>query len=110
MENAEILLCPVCGLKKPETQFYIKSKLRKACADCTRERWRRAKRRKTLYEQTLCWECKNAFGGCTWAKKFEPVDGWTAIKTNPIRGRNSNSYHVIRCPEFDPDERGGVGE
>lgn len=28
----------------------------------------------------LCWECKNACGGCEWSANLEPVPGWTAEK------------------------------
>ena len=55
---------------------------------------------------TLCWNCENALGKCSWSKSFEPVPGWTAQETI-IEGNRKMipSYLVISCPEFK-DERG----
>lgn len=53
---------------------------------------------------TLCWNCKNATGGCCWSAKFEPVPGWTAepTKVNVNNGgeRYYKSFNVTDCPEF----------
>jgi hypothetical protein len=48
--------------------------------------------------ETLCWSCARAggFGApepCAWIRDFEPVEGWTAVKTNA-------GYHVFECPEI----------
>lgn len=61
------------------------------------------------YYGTLCWECANATGGCSWSKKFIPVEGWTAKRTtmtlgyNTGRPRKATSYVVKKCPEYTPD-------
>lgn len=66
---------------------------------------------------TLCWRCKKAVGRCAWTEldsskkvRFEPVPGWVAVKSPGMPGRKSESYLVISCPEFEPDERRGTGE
>ena len=52
---------------------------------------------------TLCWDCKNALLGCSWAKDFEPVKSWKSRKT-PKTITKPSSYKVYKCPEFIPDE------
>lgn len=58
---------------------------------------------------SLCWECANAYGGCSWTGRdetgkvmFQPVEGWDAIETTVSLGgrRTEKSYKVISCPEF----------
>lgn len=69
--------------------------------------------RKTFTEPTLCWTCKNAYGGCPWTEqdpvtkktRFAPVPGWTATKTHYTehyqnQTRIGHSYHVISCPLY----------
>ena len=64
--------------------------------------------------QTLCWDCANATGGCSWADHdtHTPVKDWTAIETkirihNPsIPDQHTRSYIVITCPEFIRDAEG----
>lgn len=68
---------------------------------------------------TLCWRCANAVPnragtrGCSWSKKFIPVEGWDAeevkIQThNRANGSNNvQSFIVRKCPEFIPDGREG---
>ena len=58
---------------------------------------------------TLCWECKKASGGCSWSKKFVPVEGWDATPTKVWVGHTSakpyiDSFHVNECPEFEQIE------
>lgn len=55
---------------------------------------------------TLCWQCRKATGGCTWADELKPVEDWEAEAT-VIKGDGytENSYHVKSCPEFEPDKR-----
>lgn len=55
-----------------------------------------------IREQTLCWECKNACGGCSWSKNFEPVAGWNALPTTlkSCSGRIEQSYLVRSCPKY----------
>lgn len=55
-------------------------------------------------KDTICWECANACGGCSWSrKKAKPVPGWDAIRHDLYGG--IESYIVISCPEFAPDEK-----
>ena len=49
---------------------------------------------------SLCWDCKNATGGCEWSQSFTPVDGWEAI---PRTIRDEDSFCVIKCPKFEED-------
>lgn len=48
---------------------------------------------------------------CSWARmEHEPVKGWTAKPTrirqwDPGRIRYTESYLVIKCPEYVADER-----
>lgn len=72
---------------------------------------------------TICWRCLNAVPnkagtrGCSWSRKFIPVEGWTAEATDiycqrwnsKTRTRENDksaiSYIVRSCPEFVPDGR-----
>lgn len=56
-------------------------------------------------DQTLCWNCKNCFGGCSWSEKFEPVEGWNAERTL-IKYFNvvTPSFLVRDCPLFVEDD------
>lgn len=49
----------------------------------------------------LCWDCKNACGGCSWSSCFKPVDGWDA-KESLVKDSSGDfySYTVKQCPEF----------
>jgi len=49
---------------------------------------------------TICWECANATGGCSWSKRLIPVKGWKAI---PTTKQTTNSYAVYECPKFKRD-------
>ena len=58
--------------------------------------------------QTLCWDCENACGGCSWSRPgmaAEPVKGWTATRNDIKNGSKAESYIVHACPEFVPDRR-----
>ena len=68
--------------------------------------YRRKQRDLSTYARktSLCWDCKNCYGGCCWSQSFEPVPGWDAVKTNiPSNGEFAESYKVINCPEFIRD-------
>ena len=56
-------------------------------------------------DQSLCWRCKNCFGGCSWAESFEPVEGWRAERTI-IQHFNAEtpSFLVRNCPLFAADD------
>lgn len=75
-------------------------------------------------DDTLCWDCKRACGGCPWSmsgthhgmtRKPSPVDGWKARETtvrmqSTVNGVHNNaryvvSYIVEACPLFVPDRR-----
>ena len=68
----------------------------------------RQNEQKKREKPTLCWDCKNACGGCPWSKHLVPVGGWTAKKTT-IRASKTGeermpSYLVIGCPEYITDQ------
>lgn len=47
---------------------------------------------------TLCWDCENCIGGCSWSKDFKPVEGWKAEAVT--NSDNSDTYFVHECPQF----------
>jgi hypothetical protein len=57
---------------------------------------------------SLCWQCKRAYGTCSWSHRFKPVKGWEAIPTR-INGEKKSkqpeiqSYEVKKCPMFIQD-------
>ena len=53
-------------------------------------------------EDTICWLCANATGGCAWSKEFKPVPDWVAIPTkiNSNYYTGVDSYIVRQCPQF----------
>jgi len=58
-------------------------------------------RGKRRVPDTICWDC-GKYTRCSWARRFKPVKGWTAIHA-PIEmdgGRAIDSYSVVECPEF----------
>ena len=57
---------------------------------------------------TLCWDCANATGGCSWADRLKPVKGWGA-KYVEKKG-DYNSYFVYDCPQFERDATYGGAE
>ena len=54
-------------------------------------------------KHTLCWDCKNATGNCSWSQELIPVKGWTAEPSEKEYG----SFTVQFCPEFIRDSIGG---
>lgn len=67
---------------------------------------------------TLCWSCKNACGKCPWSEcdketrelKWQPVEGWRAIRTRILMYTKSDhrhkkhyetSYRVLACPQYE---------
>ena len=127
MGQPEMRVCKRCGMEKPITNYNKKgvNKWRTTCKQCdaiVRKMRRISEKRLTNQNNaesrgTLCWGCQKAVGRCAWTEldsskkvRFEPVPGWVAVKSPGIPGRKSESYLVLSCPEFDPDERGGVGE
>ena len=64
---------------------------------------KKRKNRESAYAPaSICWDCKNALLGCSWSRDFVPVEGWKALKSELITGRNrsTETYRVISCPEF----------
>lgn len=57
---------------------------------------------------TLCWDCRNACGGCSWSryKVWQPVPGWTAVESSipGNKGARVQTFIVLDCPEFIPDK------
>lgn len=49
-------------------------------------------------EESICWNCVNACGKCSWSSELKPVDKWKATKTKW-------SYMVKKCPMFEEDKR-----
>ena len=109
-------ICPVCG------NVYTRVGQAKYCSDkclnksklirqANTRREERAKNPKPRWGETLCWTCQNACGGCSWSKSFTPVEGWKAKPTQIKTVYNDvfeESYRVIECPEYIPDEPRGA--
>lgn len=127
MGQPETRVCRICGVEQPISNYYSKGagKWSTACKQCDAiaRKLRRIRQEKRENPEnvsiggTLCWRCAKAVGRCAWteldsAKKvrFDPVPGWVAVKSPGIPGRKSESYLVLSCPEFEPDERRGTGE
>ena len=53
-----------------------------------------------INQGTICWNCANATGGCSWADKLVPVEGWTAEE---VRKECLHTYQVYACPLFVQD-------
>lgn len=54
---------------------------------------------------SLCWQCKRAYGLCSWSDRFKPVKGWEAEPTI-VKGHKEEdikSYVVKKCPLFIQD-------
>ena len=64
--------------------------------------------RKDGQAATICWNCANACGDCSWSDhwRHEPVPGWKATRV-PLKmnGGYETTYIVQECPEFLPDKR-----
>lgn len=61
---------------------------------------------------TLCWDCANACGGCSWSsREAQPIDGWdaTPMKVN-MNPHLVDSYIVHSCPQFVRDAKNGGHE
>ena len=54
------------------------------------------------FSDQLCWDCKNACGGCEWSKSLEPVPGWKAKKIKKVdHGFEYETYSIKKCPKFE---------
>ena len=60
-------------------------------------------------KNSLCFDCQNAVCGCSWSKRFEPVEGWVAkpvkLKADNKYNRYIDSYMVEQCPLFIADKK-----
>ena len=57
---------------------------------------------------TLCWDCANASGGCSWADELQPVEGWQAYPcVANSRYLPYDSFIVLTCPLFERDAVSG---
>jgi hypothetical protein len=55
----------------------------------------------TAKNYSKCWTCRNACGGCSWSRDFQPVEGWKAEETYLAANRgHEESYHVYDCPAY----------
>lgn len=54
---------------------------------------------------SLCWQCKRAYGLCSWSDRFVPVEGWDAEPTIVKGGKEPEiqSYDIKKCPLFIQD-------
>lgn len=55
--------------------------------------------------RSICWDCEHACCGCSWSRRFKPVNGWTAIPTKlKMKGdRTTDTFIVLSCPQFKRD-------
>lgn len=91
-----IKTCPICN-----KQF--EGRQQKYCSFACRWTAKQIKSKRTPrgHKGTLCWNCKNACGGCSWSRSFTPVEGWNARETT-LKSADGNiqSFFVTDCPEF----------
>ena len=53
----------------------------------------------------ICWDCKNAFGNCSWSDHFELEDGCTVLITPRKKENGQKGFWVLSCPKFEKEER-----
>ena len=56
---------------------------------------------KFISSGTLCWDCANSTGNCSWSARLVPVKGWKAIETK--KNTALSSFVVLECPKFERD-------
>lgn len=110
----------VYGKNQKEDDFFIKKNCKCCkktfvslyrqqiyCSEECRKAFSKKNNKKELPKKdTLCWDCQNACGKCSWSKDLTPVDGWNAKPTKiKSHGAYDDSYLVIECPEFIRDQR-----
>lgn len=128
-----VIKCAICG-KEVDTK-YSGTKYCKRCSQAIKKKYKHKKRvsidklrkefqsnRKSIYTQTLCWNCGNAYGKCPWTEvdeltnrvKFQPVPGWVADKTNLKLHHDEKdedfSYLVHECPMFIKESERSIEE
>ena len=92
-------ICPVCG------KSFKGNNRKKYCSKICAKSVVYYKKKPALKNETLCWDCKNACGGCSWSRTFTPVKGWVAEPTK-LKGSHEysaiiDSYKIFECPEFE---------
>lgn len=97
----DILKCRSCG----KNFVYIGGRRMYCSGECEFVA-RSTDRKGDTKSKQPCWTCKKACGGCSWSSEFKPVKGWKAKKTKIKceEGRYSDSYKIIYCPEYIPDD------
>lgn len=98
LKNGDIIICEYCKKKFPYS-----SQHRKYCSyECEYV----DRRSGHSQSKQICWTCQNACGGCSWSSEFIPVKGWKAkpTKLKVQEGLFSDSYNILYCPEYVPDE------
>lgn len=78
--------------------YYHSSRYRLSIYDDGIDNPKKSQLGNTLPRHTICETCDNY--GCSWIKKFEPVEGWDAVEVP-----KNKSYIVRKCPEFKEIER-----
>lgn len=63
--------------------------------------------KRALEGDTICWDCKNACGDCSWSRFLMPVVGWEAIETEVDENK---SYRVVNCPSFELEDKKKIEE
>jgi hypothetical protein len=93
-----------CGNTTISIGWQLEGGLAKSCGCLRRENGA------DRYKVSICFDCKNACGGCSWSgidpvtKKclFEPVPGWTAEPVYlKMSKRRVKTYHITACPLFE---------
>ena len=56
---------------------------------------------------SICGDCKNSVGLCSWSHKLKPVPGWDAemVLRRNNDGSYSKGYCVRSCPKFCKEHR-----
>ena len=101
-KKGDILKCKHCGKEFIHNgeRFYFCS------GECEYIARQKDKRFGRIQSSQPCWSCQNACGGCSWSSEFKPVEGWKAKRTKVKceDGRYSDSYKILFCPEYIPDD------
>ena len=59
--------------------------------------------------KSICQNCANSVGFCSWSGNLKPVKGWKANshKVQMLSGEVKTGYEVLECPGYVPAERSG---
>jgi hypothetical protein len=53
-------------------------------------------------KMSICNNCKNSVGLCSWSGRLVPVDGWDAVFVEG-KGDRLPSWCVRECPQFEKE-------